>query len=125
VAAKSRRQAIAGLLAGTGATFMGLAAWRLALAQPVREIQIVAQRFRFVPNVIALKVDEQVLLLISSLDYIHGFHVPDLGLRSDLLPGLVTKIQMTPKVVGRLDFLCDNFCGDNHEEMHGHFDVEA
>ena len=104
---------------------MGLAAWRLALAQPEREIQIVAQRFRFVPNFIALKVDEPVMLLISSLDYIQGFHVPDLGLRSDLLPGLVTKIQMTPKVVGRLDFLCDNLCGDNHEEMHGHFDVEA
>ncbi len=125
MASKSRRQAITGLMAGAGAAFMGLAAWRFAYAQSVREIQIVAQRFKFSPNIIALKVDEPVLLLISSLDYIHGFHVPDLGLRSDLLPGLVTKIHMTPKLPGRLDFLCDNFCGDNHEEMHGHFNVEV
>ena len=91
----------------------------------LREINIVAQRFKFVPDVIALKVGEPVLLLISSLDYIHGFNVPDLNLRSDLLPGLVTPIRLTPTQAGRLDFLCDNFCGDNHEEMHGRFNGTA
>lgn len=122
---KSRRQALMGLVAGTGTFLIGIAEWRTAHAQAVREISIVAQRFKFVPNVIELKVGEPVLLLISSLDYIHGFNVPDLRIRSDLLPGLLTPIRITPTQVGRLDFLCDNFCGDAHEEMHGQFNVLA
>jgi cytochrome c oxidase subunit 2 len=112
-------------LAGTGAAVIGFAAWRRVEAQAVREINMVAQRFEFVPNAIELKVGEPVLLRIRSLDYIHGFNVPDLGIRADLLPGLVTPIRLTPTQVGRLDFLCDNFCGDSHEEMHGQFNVLA
>jgi len=118
-----RRRAMVGFLASAGATALGLSVWRMAHAQPVREIEIVAQRFKFTPNVIDVKVNQPVMLLISSLDYIHGFNVPDLGIRSDLLPGQITKVQITPKQVGRLDFLCDNFCGDGHENMHGRFNV--
>lgn len=123
--AKSRRQVLTGIVAGAGAALMGIAVWRTAHAQSVREISIVAQRFKFVPDAIELKVGEPVLLLIRSLDYIHGFNVPDLGIRADLVPGLVTPIRMTPTQTGRLDFLCDNFCGDSHEEMHGQFNVLA
>ena len=123
----SRRRALtrlgAGLWAGAAIAALGPGALRLARAQGLREIEIVAQRFRFEPAVIDLKRGEPVLLLIRSLDYIHGFHVPDLGLRSDLLPGTVTSLRMTPKQAGQLDFLCDNFCGDGHENMHGHFNV--
>lgn len=119
----TRRRVVVGFLANAGAAALDLSVWRMAHAQPVREIEIVAQRFKFTPNVIDVKVDEPVMLLISSLDYIHGFSVPDLGIRSDLLPGQITKIQITPNQVGRLDFLCDNFCGDGHENMHGRFNV--
>ncbi len=122
--AQKRRRIVFGLM-GAGATALGLSALRLAHAQTVRQIEIVAQRFQFVPAVMELKVGEPVLLLIHSLDYIHGFNVPDLGIRTDLLPGLVTPVRMTPLQVGRLDFLCDNFCGDGHEDMHGHFNVTA
>ena len=86
--AKSRRQVLTGIVAGAGAALMGIATWRTAHAQSVREISIVAQRFKFVPDAIELMVGEPVLLLIRSLDYIHGFNVPDLGIRADLLPGL-------------------------------------
>lgn len=102
---------------------MGVTVLRMAHAQSIPEIRVVAQRFKFVPNVIELKVGEPVLLLFSSSDYFHGFNVPDLGIRADLLPGLVTPIRLTPKQPGRLDFLCDNFCGDGHEVMHGQFNV--
>jgi cytochrome c oxidase subunit 2 len=122
--AQKRRRIVFGLV-GAGATALGLSTLRLAHAQTVREIEIIAQRFKFVPAVVELKAGEPVLLQIRSLDYIHGFNVPDLGIRTDLLPGLVTPVRMTPLQVGRLDFLCDNFCGDGHEDMHGHFNVTA
>lgn len=98
-------------------------AWTAARAQAPREIEITAQRFRFTPNVIPLKAGEPVLLLIRSLDFAHGFFVPDLNLRTDLMPGRVTRLALTPQAPGKLAFLCDNFCGDGHEGMDGFFEV--
>jgi len=111
-----RRQLL--LLAAAGAG-VGIG----ARAQAPREIEVIAQRFRFTPNVIPLKAGEPVVLLIRSLDFAHGFFVPDLNLRTDLMPGRVIRFALTPKTPGRLAFLCDNFCGDGHEGMDGHFEV--
>ena len=86
---------------------------------------MVAKRFSFTPNDIALKVGESVVLAIKSLDFVHGFNLPDLGLRADLMPGRVTRIAFTPTKAGLLEFVCDNFCGDHHEDMHGQFVVSA
>lgn len=99
------------------------AAFSAARAQAPREIEITAQRFRFAPNEIPLKAGEPVVLLLRSLDFAHGFFVPDLDLRTDLMPGRVTRLMLTPQTPGRLAFLCDNFCGDGHEGMDGHFVV--
>jgi cytochrome c oxidase subunit II len=95
----------------------------VARAQAPREIEITAQRFKFTPNVIPLKAGEPVVLLIRSLDFAHGFFVPDLKLRTDLMPGRVVRLALTPREPGELAFLCDNFCGDGHEGMDGHFQV--
>jgi len=84
-----------------------------------REIEMVAQRFKFSPNEIPLKVGERVILAIRSLDFIHGMHIPDLGIRVDLLPGQITRIELQPQRSGVVDFLCDNFCGGGHEDMQG------
>lgn len=94
-----------------------------APAQEAREIEITAQRFRFTPSEIALKAGVPVVLLIRSLDFAHGFFVPELNLRTDLMPGRVTRLALTPRTPGQLAFLCDNFCGDAHEGMDGHFEV--
>lgn len=90
-----------------------------------REIAITAQRFQFTPRVIPLKVGEPVRLLIRSLDFTHGFYLPDLDQRVDLVPGRVVALALTPRAPGTLHFLCDNFCGEGHEGMDGQFDVTA
>ena len=90
-----------------------------------RVIAITARRFRFEPAEIMLKVGEPVLLEMSSLDFIHGMNIPDLAQRYDLQPGRVTRIALTPSQPGVIDFVCDNFCGDGHEEMHGRLVVQA
>ncbi len=95
------------------------------VAQAAREIELLAQRFRFTPSGITLRVGEPVVLLIGSLDFTHGFHIPDLDVRADLVPGRITRVAITPKLAGVLAFACDNFCGDHHEEMHGQFTVTA
>jgi len=90
-----------------------------------RVIEIEARRFRYTPNVIVVKRGEVVTLAFRSLDFIHGFSLPDFGIRADLIPGRVTQVRLQPMQTGRFTFLCDNFCGDGHEEMNGTLIVET
>ena len=60
-----------------------------------------------------------VTLVLSSADFVHGFAIPDLGVRVDLVPGKTVELALTPDREGRFVFLCDNFCGEGHEEMSG------
>ena len=96
-----------------------------AQAQTPEIVEIVVRRFEYVPNETTLKVNQPVTLNLRSIDFIHGFNVPDLGIRADLLPGLVTQIEITPRQIGTLEFHCDNFCGEGHERMNGRFIVTA
>ena len=119
----ARRNVLKSALTTVCAATMGTLATRGATAPPPREIEIVARRFSFAPNEIPLEVNKRGVLIIRSLDFVHGFNVPDLHLRADLVPGKVTRIELRPREAGTLDFLCDNFCGDGHEGMHGRFVV--
>ncbi len=88
-------------------------------AETERVIKVVARRFSYSPNEIVLKRGEPVRLEFTSLDFVHGFKIPDLGIRADLPPGKTTVVQLQPQKTGKFPFLCDNFCGAGHEEMHG------
>ncbi len=118
-----RRGALKRMGLSAGALLIWNLTGKAAQTQPSREIEVTAQRFQFTPNSIPIKLGEHVTLLVKAVDFPHGFNVPDLGLRVDLMPGKVTKVLITPKEVGTIDFLCDNFCGDGHERMHGQFIV--
>ena len=96
-----------------------------AEAEKSQVIQMTARRFVYTPRDIEVKAGVPVVLEIMSIDFFHGFHIPDLKLRSDLPPGQVTRVRFTPDKPGVLPFLCDNFCGDGHEEMSGRIVVRA
>jgi len=118
-----RRRALAGLTAAAVTALLAGAGARLARAQAPREIAITLQRFQFTPREIALKAGETVVIALTAVDYAHGFSVPDLGVRADGVPGRVVRVELQPRTPGTLEFLCDNFCGDEHEDMHGRFIV--
>jgi cytochrome c oxidase subunit 2 len=101
----------------------GLLTARSASGQSPREIELEIRRFRFTPSEITLRVNEPVVLLVRSIDFLHGIHVPDLKVRADLPAGLVTRVALLPTTVGTIDFLCDNFCGEGHEGLAGRFIV--
>jgi len=98
---------------GTGASVRRLVAAESSV------VKVVAQRFQFTPSEIALKSGQPIELEITSLDFIHGFNIPALGIRTNLLPGPPTRVALKGLAPGRYDFLCDNFCGSGHEEMNG------
>ncbi len=89
----------------------------MAADEPV--IRITARKFEFSPHTLTLKKGVPVVLEVTALDRVHGFNLPDFGVRSDLVPGKVTRFRFTPDKTGEFVFFCDVFCGDGHEEMSG------
>jgi len=87
-------------------------------------IKITAKRFEYNPSEIRLKKGVPVVLELTTLDRLHGFTCPDLGLRTDIQPGKVTRVRLVPAKTGTFPFRCDIFCGDGHEDMVGTFIVE-
>src|SRR5258707_8185861 len=97
-----------------------VAAGAIAAAAPDEKIIAVsAMKFEFLPATINLKKGEPVILELSSLDRAHGFKVPDLGIRAEVLPDTTVRVRVVPDKIGRFTFACDNFCGDGHEDMEG------
>jgi cytochrome c oxidase subunit 2 len=117
----SRRLLLQGALAGAG-TVLVRAVFAQASNEP-RVIEMNARRFVYEPNEIALKVGERVVIVIKSIDFVHGMNIPDLDRRLDLVPGKLTRLELQPQKPGEIEFVCDNFCGDGHEQMHGKFVV--
>lgn len=97
---------------------------RLAAETTPKEISILAMKFEFSPDEIKLKRGEPVTLVITALDRIHGFKIPQFGVRAAVVPGEDARITITPDKVGSFGFLCDVFCGDGHEDMNGTLIVE-
>jgi len=95
----------------------------IVTAQSEQVIKITAKRYEYNPNKITLKKGVPVTLEFTSLDRLHGFNCPDLGIRGDILPGKSLKIQFTPNKTGTFPFHCDIFCGEGHENMTGEFIV--
>lgn len=119
---RPRRYVCASVLAGIGGLFFGSpikAQDATKSGAKERVIKIHAKKFSYTPNRIELKKGVPVTLEFTSVDFVHGFKIPDLNIRADLTPGRVTKIRLLPDQVGEFDFLCDNFCGSGHEEMNG------
>ena len=100
------------------AALVGVAASSAVAAdEPV--IRITAKKFEYSLRTLTLKKGVPVVIELTALDRVHGFNLPDFGVRTDVLPGKVTRIRFTPDKTGEFVFFCDVFCGDGHEEMSG------
>ena len=101
----------------TGVTAAALAAHEEdARAQ---HVSMLAMKFDYLPDTVTVQQGRPVVLELSSLDRIHGFDAPGLGLHTDIPPGAPTILRFTPEKAGIYNLHCDNFCGDGHEDMVG------
>jgi cytochrome c oxidase subunit II len=110
------------ILAGSFAAVLAAASSDLAAQE--RVIQVTAERFKFTPAVIELKLGEPVVLELTTLDRKHGFQVSDLNIDESIEPGKVTRVRISPAKAGTFLFHCDVFCGSGHEEMAGEIVVK-
>ena len=116
----NRRYFIALLIAGSAAG--GVA--RLEAAT-TKEVEVMAEKFDFTPDTVKAKVGQPLTFVLTSIDRIHGFKMPDFGIRTDIVPGEERRVTITPTKAGSFAFFCGVFCGDGHEEMSGTLVVEA
>jgi cytochrome c oxidase subunit II len=103
------------LIAGLSITAIG---WRNAIAstQP-RVVTITAAKFQFSPNEIDLNKGEPVVIELTSKDTTHGFMVRPLKIDTDIKPGRMTRIEVTPQSAGTFKAICDHYCGLGHGNM--------
>ena len=84
-----------------------------------RVIEIAVKKFEFMPAEVTLKKGVPVTLALTSLDRLHGFDLPDLGVRVDVKADETVMVHLTPTKTGQFVFHCDIFCGDGHEDLQG------
>jgi cytochrome c oxidase subunit II len=113
------------MAAGAAPLLLAVARGVPAQTEDVQVVKIVAQRFHYTPGEFRVKAGRPIVLEFTALDFVHGFNMPDLKVRADLIPGKFTRVRLPAAGPGTYDFVCDNFCGDQHEEMHGRMIVEA
>jgi len=91
------------------------------------QVQVIAQQWQFTFRYpddggfesadFVLPVDRQVELHVTSLDAIHSFWIPALGLKADANPGVDNVAYITPKKVGDVRIQCAELCGLFHGYM--------
>jgi cytochrome c oxidase subunit 2 len=111
--------------AAASAALLGLAASAIFLYEahsaPVAEqhVSMQAMKFDYLPFEVTVKKGIPVELELSTLDRLHGFDAPTLGLHTEIQPGAPTIVHFTPEKAGTYNLHCDVFCGDGHEGMAG------
>jgi len=87
-------------------------------------VSVTAKKFEFTPSQITLKAGAPAIVELTSMDRQHGFNCPGLGVRTDVNPGLISRVRLTPKKPGTYPFHCDIFCGEGHGDMVGNIIVK-
>jgi cytochrome c oxidase subunit II len=74
-------------------------------------------------STLRLPVHMTVQLRLRALDVLHSFWVPEFGQKQDAVPGLVTKLVITPNRMGTFPVICTELCGLGHALMRSQAEV--
>lgn len=94
---------------------------------PPLQVQVIAQQWQFTYRYVSnggfesaqfvLPANRQVELHVTSLDVIHSFWIPSLGIKADANPGFDNIAYLTPTKVGNVRIQCAELCGLFHGYM--------
>jgi cytochrome c oxidase subunit 2 len=74
-------------------------------------------------NEIRIPTDRPVYIHITSQDWLHMLHQPDLGLKQQAVVGEYNTIKTVAYEEGKHQFYCTEYCGVGHSQMNGEFIV--
>jgi cytochrome c oxidase subunit II len=90
---------------------------RTAAAESTQVVKITASKFHFTPDHIVLVKGQPVTLQLTSTDATHGFMIRALKIDTDIKPGTVKEMTVTPAAAGTFKAICDHYCGLGHGGM--------
>nr|WAO28635.1 cytochrome c oxidase subunit II [Haematopinus suis] len=70
-----------------------------------------------VDNAVAIPMDCEVRVLVTSGDVIHSWTVPSMGVKSDAIPGRLNQLVLIGSKLGSYYGQCSEMCGANHSFM--------
>jgi len=88
-------------------------------------------------NQLHLPVNKPAIIYLSSLDVIHSFGLPEMRVKQDVIPGIVTPIWFEPIVTSddmkkrkgddkwSYEIACAQLCGLGHYRMRGYVTIET
>lgn len=68
---------------------------------------------------LVMPVGRGIKFEMQSADVIHSFWIPEMGQKQDLVPGITTRLVVTPKRIGTFTLVCTELCGLGHATMRG------
>jgi cytochrome c oxidase subunit 2 len=78
-----------------------------------------------VMNELHVPVNQTVIVQLSSKDVIHSFFLPNLRIKQDAIPGMVTSLYFSAEKTGAYNIACAQHCGLGHYRMKGAFIVDT
>jgi cytochrome c oxidase subunit 2 len=95
------------------------------------QVSVLAQQFTWqfehsngvVSGTLRIPVDRSTVLTLRSRDVIHSFWVKEFGQKKDVVPGIETRLVITPKRTGTFDVICTELCGLGHSLMRARVEV--
>lgn len=76
-------------------------------------------------NELHVPVNQNILVQLESKDVIHGFFIPTVRIKQDVLPGRVIQGWFNPAKVGHYEIACTELCGFGHYNMRGFLEVHT
>lgn len=70
-----------------------------------------------VDNPVVLPIDKKVRILLTANDVIHSWWVPQLGFKTDAIPGFINEVWTNIKEPGTYRGVCAELCGKDHGYM--------
>lgn len=105
----------------------------LPLGEPAEVIEVIGHQWWFevrypdaeggevvTANHLVMPVGEPVDFHVSGADVIHGFWIPRLGGKIDMIPGRVNRIRLEADIPAVFGAQCAELCGVGHAHMHLH-----
>jgi cytochrome c oxidase subunit 2 len=83
------------------------------------EVYIVAHMWAFDPEEIEIPAGSTVDFYLTAKDVVHGFHINEKGVNMMAVPGTINKITTRFDSPGVYRFVCNEFCGQGHQNMMG------
>jgi len=87
-------------------------------------VEVTAQKYKFVPEIIRVRKGQLVELRLTSTDTKHGFEMKAYGIRAELLKDQSIVVRFLADQIGEFSFQCAVFCGLGHFGMDGKLIVE-